>query len=141
MDTAKVISRNQLHNYALEVLYAALTYQKAGLNFSLEEITADICDRPYAEMDLYLRLVTTKALVNQEQYIKMITPHLRKWKFERLARCSQAILLLALAQYYDVEKVEKAVVINTAVRLAKRYLNDGDYKFINGILDQVLKNE
>ncbi|MGI6714336.1 MAG: transcription antitermination protein NusB [Bacilli bacterium] len=135
------ISRNQLHNYALEVVYAALTYQKAGLEFDLKDLTAGILKMPYPQVDLFLRRVTTKALVNQQAYIEKITPHLRSWKFERLARCAQAILLIALAHYFDTETVDKAIVINNAVRLAKRYLNDGDYKFINGVLEQVLVDE
>ena len=61
-----------------------------------------------------------------------------KWKFDRLNRLNQAILLLSLAHYYGVGEVEKAVVINVAVSLAKKYLDDNDYKFVNAILDNVL---
>ena len=38
-------------------------------------------------------------------------------------------------------EVEKAVVINIAIKLSKAYLGDNDYKFVNAILDKVLVRE
>ena len=37
-----------------------------------------------------------------------------------------------------VGDVDKGVVIDRAVRLAKTYLDKDDYKFVNAILDNVL---
>lgn len=134
-------SRNQLHEDALKILYCALTYENMNLEYDLKEISEDILSTPYADIDLYVRLVTTKALIYQVRFIPLITPHLRKWRYERLSRLTRAIILLACAHFYEVEEVDKGIVINNAVRLAKTYLDDGEYKFINGLLDQVLKHE
>ena len=71
-------------------------------------------------------------------YIDKLQAKMDKWKFDRLNRLNQAILLLSLAHYYGVGEVEKAVVINVAVSLAKKYLDYNDYKFVNAILDNVL---
>ena len=43
------------------------------------------------------------------------------------------------AHIYFVEKVEKRIVIDIAVNLAKKYIDDKQPRFINGILDGVLK--
>ena len=40
---------------------------------------------------------------------------------------------------YILEKIDKKVVINTAVNLAKKYIEENQAKFINAILDGVLK--
>ena len=60
------------------------------------------------------------------------------WTFKRLNRLNQAILLMSCAHFFEVKDADKAVVINVAVTLAKRYLDDNDYKFVNAILDNVL---
>ena len=41
--------------------------------------------------------------------------------------------------YYYVEKVDKRIVINIAVELAKKYVEEKQAKFVNGILNGVLK--
>ena len=40
--------------------------------------------------------------------------------------------------HYTDDDVDKSVVIDVAVRLAKKYLDRDDYKFVNAILDNVL---
>ena len=45
--------------------------------------------------------------------------HLNRWKWSRLPLLSQAILLMSYAHFYYVEKVDKRIVINIAVELAK----------------------
>ena len=62
-----------------------------------------------------------------------------KWTFDRLPRLSQSILLLSYVHYNFIDpEVNKGVVIDIAVRLAKKYLGEKDYKFVNGVLDNVL---
>ena len=52
---------------------------------------------------------------------------------------AHAIFLLALSEYkYVEEEIEKSALINVAVTLAKKYLDEKDYKFINAVLDKVL---
>ena len=42
--------------------------------------------------------------------------------------------------FYYVKDVDKKVVIDVAVKLAKKYLDSTDYKFVNAILDKTLQN-
>ena len=42
---------------------------------------------------------------------------------------------MSYTHYKFIEKVDKKVVINVAVDLAKKYIDDKQAKFINGILD------
>ncbi len=62
---------------------------------------------------------------------------LRKdWDFNRLSVLEQAILLMG-CQEILVNETPKSVVIDEAVRLAKKYCDDDSYKLINGVLDQL----
>ena len=74
-----------------------------------------------------------------QEIIPIFEKNMRKWTFDRLNLLEQALLLLAYCQsYYSVEKTDKAIIINVSVELAKKYLSDNDYKFVNAILDKVL---
>ena len=64
-------------------------------------------------------------------------PKLVKWKWERLPLLTQAILMMSYA-HTKVEEVDKRVVIDVAVSLAKKYVEPKQAKFINAILDGVL---
>ena len=43
---------------------------------------------------------------------------------------------MSYTNFYFIEKTDKAVIINIAVELAKKYIDDKQAKFINGILDK-----
>ena len=132
------VSRNASHEKAMIIIYDALCYQNMGHEFDPRELIESIMDEAYDVVNLYVKQVVIKALINQKVYIDKLQAKMDKWKFDRLNRLNQAILLLSLAHYYGVGEVEKAVVINVAVSLAKKYLDDNDYKFVNAILDNVL---
>lgn len=131
-------SRNASQEKAMIIVYDALTYQAIDLEFDIRELISDIIEQPYEEADMYIREVVVKAVLHQDRIISLIEPNLNKWAFKRLNRLAQAILLLAVAHHQEVKDVPKPVVIDIAVRLAKKFLDDGDYKFINGVLDKSL---
>ena len=55
------------------------------------------------------------------EIIKKIEPKLVNWTFVRLNRLAQAILIMSVAHYFYIGNVDKAIVINVAVVLAKKY--------------------
>lgn len=132
-------SRNANQEKAMIIIYDALTYDDMKLEYDVKELIGDILGESYAESDLYVKEVVIKALLHKDEIIAAIEPHLNKWKFNRLTRLAQSILLLSYAHYYYVKDVDKAIVIDVAIHLAKKYLDDGDYKFINAVLDNILK--
>lgn len=131
-------SRNSLHEKAMILIYDALTFQNMGCDYDIEQIMVDLIELPYDEIDLFLKEVTIKALIHQQEIIDDLQKNMKKWKFARLNRLMQAILLLSVAHSRYVQDAEKSVIIDVAVKLSKRYLDDGDYKFVNAILDVTL---
>lgn len=131
-------SRNANQEKAMIIIYDALTYEDMNIDYDIKEIIGDVLGDSYENSDFYVREVVVKALLHEKEIISEIEPKLNKWKFNRLNRLAQAILLLSYAHYKYVEGVDKAIVIDIAVHLAKKYLDDGDYKFINAVLDNVL---
>ena len=48
-----------------------------------------------------------------------------------------AMILLMAACELDLETAPKAIVIDEAVTLAKKYCDDETYRLINGVLDRL----
>lgn len=133
-----VISRNSAHEIAMTIIYDLLIYDEMQYDYDIKEVISDHLNQPFDEVDLYIKEVVVKSILHKEEIISLIEPELKKWKFNRLNHLAQAILLLSVAHFNYVKEVEKAVVIDVAVTLAKRYLDADDYKYINGVLDNVL---
>ena len=76
---------------------------------------------------------------NINDYIYQIGEHLVKWTFDRLNLVEQAILLEAVSEI-NLNINEKAIIIDEAVILTKKYCDEEAYKYINGVLDNICNN-
>ena len=61
------------------------------------------------------------------------------WKLPRIGKEELAILRLGVYEVVYDETIPEKVAINEAVELAKRYGDDGDPTFVNGLLGNVFK--
>ncbi len=120
------------------VIYDALVFSSLGFPLDIEKMLSNQFDEPYEEIDLFVRETLLKSITNKDKIVEAIQAQMPNWKFHRLNRLAQAILLLAVTHYRYVEQVDKKIIIDNAVRLAKKYLDDGDYKLINAVLDKTL---
>ena len=62
-----------------------------------------------------------------------------RWKLSRLSHVDRAILRLAVYQLRHCPDIPCKVVINEAIEIAKKYSSEQAPRFINGVLDAVLK--
>ncbi len=89
------------------------------------------------EIDGYLYSLTIGTVENEYVFIQKINDLLRDdWTFSRLSVIEQAILLISF-QDILANETPKAVAINEAVTLTKKYCDDDSYKLINGVLDRL----
>jgi len=131
-------TRNQNQALAMSCVYDFLTRVEMGVEINVKELLERVCAAPFEEIDTFISEVVIKVIKNHEEIVAMLQANMLKWKFSRLNRIAQSILLLSVAHYRFVGGVERGIVIDIAVRMAKRYLDSGDYKFINAILDNTL---
>lgn len=78
-------------------------------------------------------------LQHREELDGLISQHLINWKLERVAATVRNILRLALYEIKCLPDVPPVVSINEAIELAKVYHDDEAGRFVNGILDRLLK--
>ena len=136
------INRNQQHYIIMTVIYDELNdfISGEGKTFrDARDLTSELCEVPYEEVDEYIKSTIAFSLQKYGEIKEAFTPFLRNWKWDRLPLLTQAILMMSYVHFYYVEKVDKKIVINVAVELAKRYIEPKQAKFINGILNEVLK--
>ena len=137
------ISRNQQHYIIMTVIYNELVdfaFGEQKINRDARELISSMCECDYEEVDPYIKDTVMVSLQKYGEIRNAYIPYLRNWKWERLPLLTQAILLMSYTHFYFIEKVDKSVVINIAVTLAKKYVEEKQAKFINGILDSgVLK--
>ena len=136
------ISRNQSHFVIMTVIYDELADFVMGGGASsrnANELIEEIAETPFDEVDPYIKRSVALTMQHYGEIVDAYRPLLVNWKWERIPLLTQAILLMSYAHFYYVEKVDKKVVINTAVDLAKKYVEEKQAKFINAILDGVLK--
>ncbi len=75
---------------------------------------------------------------NLEEIDKQINKHLKEWKIDELGNIERAILRLGA---YEILKsdLDDAVIINEAIELSKSLASDTAPRFINGVLDAIVK--
>ena len=77
---------------------------------------------------------------NIESVDEVINRYLKEWNLSEIGNIERAILRLGAYEILHCE-LDDVVVINEAIELAKKLCNDTSPKFINGVLDSIMKNK
>ncbi|CBG39426.1 transcription antitermination factor NusB [Helicobacter mustelae] len=77
-------------------------------------------------------------LKNLDLLDEQITRHLKDWEFKKLGGMERAILRLGAYEILCCQ-IDKPIVINEAIELAKSYGEEMAPKLINGVLDSLKK--
>ena len=117
-------------------------YQHLVVDASLEEIEAYTLTSKTLSNDepsfQFCKDLIEATLLHMDQYREEISKHLKKgWKINRLSYMEQAILLVAACEILEFD-IDKRIVINEAVLIAKEYCDEDSYKFINGVLHSLI---
>ncbi len=97
--------------------------------------------RPECETNLgYIRAIIDGVWENDAEIDELISSNLKKgWTLSRISKASYAIMRLAIFEMKYMDDVPAKVAINEAVELAKRYGDESDPNFVNGLLASVYK--
>ena len=75
----------------------------------------------------------------EKDFSKTITDY-SNIPFERIGGIELSILYLGLYEV-SISNLDKPIIINEAIKLAKKFGQNSSHKFINAILDKVIKSE
>ncbi|MCE2992231.1 MAG: transcription antitermination factor NusB [Candidatus Jidaibacter sp.] len=75
---------------------------------------------------------------NKPEFESKISEHLAtNWKFNRLPRVVSCILTCAVAELFLDKNLDREIIINDYLEIAKIFNHEGEVGFINSILDKV----
>lgn len=153
------MSRREAREKAMQLLYQ-LESQKDDQEAQIEAFLAERTPLPElaAEADLaddvdktgkpsfvpldahdrdYLEQLVRGVLAEGEQLDAIYSPHLVKWKPERLPRLERILLRMGVYEIVRSEDVPDSVAINEIVRLCRKYADEDSYSYVNAVLGKV----
>ncbi len=87
----------------------------------------------------FTKKIIRSAIVNREEYIKIIKEHVENWDTERIAQLDLLILQLAISELLEFSTIPVKVTLDEFIEISKYYSTERSKVFINGILDKVIK--
>lgn len=137
------LSRNQQNYLIMTTIYMELNdfnYGDKSDPRSAKEILLGLLEE-YNETSIppFVEDMVNVSLLHYGEAVELFSAHLKDWKWERIPLLTQAILLMSYTHFKYIEPIDKAIVIDVAVRLTKEYVEEKQAKFVNAILDETLK--
>ncbi len=128
-------TRTQARESVIGLLYA-YDLGNEGISKFVDEIFEEKKIRNQ-QKDFALKLFNG-TIANLEKIDGEIITHLNQGTLEDIGSVEKSILRLAV---YEIlfEELPKAVIINEAIELSKKLASDGAPKFVNGLLDKIVK--
>lgn len=130
--------RSRARGWALQVLYAwESRAERDRLTDMLREFTST--RRISTEAREYLETLIATIDMYLEPIDEAIASSLLNWRMERLSIIDRNILRLAAAEMLHLA-IPPRVVIQEAVQLAEKYSTAESPRFINGVLDGLMRS-
>lgn len=130
--------RRQAREIALQILFQT--------EFSSQLSVDDILRMTGHTKDPSIKQYATELVQGVTENKSKIDPKIqeasRNWKLDRMAAVDRNLLRIATYEMlFASEIIEPKIAINEAIEISKIYGNQESSAFVNGILDQVVRNE
>jgi len=128
--------RHKARHFALQAIY-----QWQLTDYSPTEIEKQFLeDQPVKGADLsYLHDLISGVINNVKEIDEAFAPHLSR-PLEDLDQVDKAVLRLGTFELLFRQEIPYRVVINESILLAKEFAEQDSHKFVNGVLDKVVKS-
>jgi len=95
--------------------------------------------REVKEAFRYAKSLVSGTLEHREEIDDLIRAQADNWRLERMPAVDRNILRLAIFEMLYERDVPKLVIVDEAIELAKRFGSEQSGRFVNGLLDGLLK--
>lgn len=124
------MTRRYARELALQTLYSV----EVGKNTPAEALEQTLTGPSGAEHRIFVRELVYGTLEHASESDAVIAPLLRGWTLERLPTLDRLVLRMSVYELLHADDTPRAVVINEAVELAKKFSTEDSGRFINGVL-------
>ncbi len=127
--------RRKARELAFQAVYSWQISQNSVTDIEVNFLTENAKRRFDIE---YFQLLLRGVTSNVNELDLAISPHVDR-PIDDIDQIEKAILRVAVFELSDCKDVPYRVVINEAIELAKSFAADDSHKFVNGVLDKVVK--
>ena len=131
-------SRHKAREKVLQILYQ-LDITDVQLNRSLTIYKEQ--NPELQEQDSFIEELLDVIIQHQPEIDTIIKNTVEHWTFDRIAVVDRNILRMALAELLYIDTIPVNATINEAIELAKKFSTKDSGKFVNGILDKIVKSK
>jgi N utilization substance protein B len=128
------MKRRKEREFALKILYAR-EYNSETPYVLIERMDEE--QRALAT-DFAIGIIC-KCIDRKGDLDKLIKSKLQNWDFQRVAVIDKILLRMAIIEFLCFEEIPPEVTLNEIIEISKQYSTERSGKFINGILDAILK--
>ncbi len=130
--------RRQSREIALQILFQT----EYAPQISIGDLVAIHGAKMEATVVSYADQIIRGVTAHKESLDKKIQEASRHWKIDRMGGVDRNLLRIALFEiFHATEMIEPKIAINEAIEVAKIFGSQESPSFVNGILDQVVRNE
>lgn len=146
---AEVISRNAILDATLEekniywnddlaTIIQFVIKAITQINPEREQMTpARVFDRK--EDQAFARALFHAAIDGAHEYLGLIDQHAANWQVDRMAMMDKVVMICALAEIRNFPDIPVRISMNEYIELAKHYCAPDSARFVNGIVDRIVK--
>ena len=124
-DPDRFDERTAARERALDLLYEAHSKQLP---------VADVLSAQALDVSDEVRLLVEGTEATRERADELIAARSRGWTLERMPVIDRTVMRMATFELLSRLDVPRAVVLDEAVSMAKRYSTDDSGRFVNGVL-------
>jgi len=129
--------RRKAREYALQMLFQADVGGQAPARFEVFWSQWDASP----DARLFAEEVVRGVEQHADEIDAVLQRHTQHWAVERMATVDRNVLRIAVYELLHREDVPTRVVLNEAIDIAKKYGSEESGRFVNGVLDDVLKSD
>jgi N utilization substance protein B len=94
---------------------------------------------PPARVRQFADVLATGTVGHVEEIDQLIAATAQHWRISRMATLDRAILRLAVFEFLHMPETPRKAVINEALELARTFSADDAVRFVNGMLDAIMR--
>ncbi|MGQ9464544.1 MAG: transcription antitermination factor NusB [bacterium] len=132
------MSRRLARELALKILYCYISGRTEILMILNEFLNKKKYKSTVKAFSRKLVMLTIENMQTIDEQVKSV---LQNWNYDRISTIDKLILRLGVCELLFFDDIPYEVTINEAVEMAKKYGTTESQKFVNGVLDAVVKKE
>lgn len=131
--------RKLAREICFEMIFEILTRDECEINETTLELLCEQENVVSDEDKEYIVKIVDAFICNKDEILNSIYQKVTGFEPERIYRVDLALLGLGVTEIKFVGDVDKKIVINEVVELAKKFSSEKSPKFVNGVLCAVIE--